>query len=435
MLIRDTALLNPEFQVEEHRDVLVEEGRFFRISAAGSLEVPCEKEIVNGRNCLLMPGFYNTHCHVPMTLLRGLGEGLCLSDWLTKKMFPFEERLTAEDCRFGALLGCMELMASGCVSFSDMYFHIQSVAEAAEEAGMKANISHGLSLRDEERSPKELKGWRDTLELIEWTKGRQDGRIQAEVGLHAEYTSTERLVREAAGLAKERGLRLHTHISETKKEHEECKLCRQGRTPVQYYRDCGIFDVPVVGAHGVWLEDEDMEILREAGATLSHCISSNLKLGSGIAPVSRWLDRGINTVIATDGAASNNNLNLMEEMHLASLAGKGAFGNPQLLSPEQILKMATINGARAQGRLDCGCIKEGNRADFILVDLDRPHLIPRHSLLANLVYSAQSSDIRMTAVDGKVVYKDGEFLTIDRERVMYEAERRAERICGQLSER
>lgn len=431
MLIQDITILDGEFHAAEHTNVRIENGRFQYV---GPEAVEDDGgEWIDGRNRLMMPGFYNPHCHVSMTLTRGLGEGLSLSGWLTKKMLPFEKRLTGEDCYYGALLGAMELMAGGCVSISDMYFHISDIARALDEAGMKANICHGLSSSDPAVRPESLKGWKDTEALLEQVKHRRDDRIRVDLGLHGEYTSTEGLVRAAAGFAADHGLRIHTHISESQKEHEECRKRHGGLTPVQYFRRCGLFENPVLAAHCVWLEPEDVEIMAEHGATVSHCISSNLKLGSGIAPVSRYLDRGLRVAIATDGAASNNNLNLMEEIHLAAMAGKGMFRDPAILPPEQVLKMATVNGAQAQGRMDCGVIKAGNRADFIILELDRPHLVPAHNLISNLVYSAQESDLYLTVIDGKPVYKNGEFLTIDRERVMYEASRRARQICGQLA--
>lgn len=434
MLIRDITILKPDFHLEKHQNVWIKQGRFRCICPTQTDEIGRREkdDVVEGKNRLLIPGFYNTHCHVPMTLTRGLGEGLCLNDWLTKKMFPFEKKMSGDDCFYGALLGIMELLSGGCVSVSDMYFHILNIEQAFEISGMKANICHGLTMKNPDILPENLKGWRDTLTLLEKLEGKSDGRIQADMGLHSEYTSTEALVRAVADFAKERGMRIHTHISETKKEQEECKMRHNDMTPVQYFKECGIFENPVIGAHGVWLEKQDLEILSESGATLSHCISSNLKLGSGVALVSHWLDRGINAVIATDGASSNNNLNMMEEMHLASMVAKGSFLDAQLLPPEQILKMATVNGAKAQGRDDCGKIEEGYKADFAIINLDTPNMIPSHNLLSNLVYSAQSSDIYMTVVDGEILYKDGEFLTIDRERVIYEVKKRVERICSQL---
>ncbi len=432
MLIKDITILNKEMQPVEHVNVLVDGGCIAYVGPEAAADYT--GSVVDGKNKLMLPGFYNTHCHIPMTLTRGLGEGLSLNDWLTKKMFPFEGKLTGEDCYYGALLGAMELVSCGCVSISDMYFNILDIARALDEAGMKANICHGLSSSDPDQRPEDLNGWKDTLALLGQSRAG-DGRIKVDVGLHAEYTSTETLVRAVAGLAKEQGLSLHTHLSESQKEHEECKQRHGGLTPVQYLNQCGVFDNPVLGAHCVWLEERDREILAASRATISHCISSNLKLGSGIAPISSYAEQGINIVIATDGAASNNNLNMMEEMHLASLAAKGAFLNPKAMPPEQVLKMASVNGAMAQGRKDCGVIEAGYKADFIILDMDKPHLVPTHNIAANIVYSAQSSDVYMTVIDGKTVYKDGEFLTIDRERVQFEAVKRVNRICGQLNGR
>ncbi len=429
MIVKDVTLLNKDLETIPHRDVRIEDGRYKEIGT-GLTAKPGE-DIIDGKDKLMMPGFYNTHCHLPMTLTRGLGEGLTLHDWLNDAMFPFEGRMGPEDCYYGALLGIMELLSSGCVSVSDMYFHILEIAEAAHESGIKANISHGLS-RNAGTKPKDLKGYKDTLLLIEKVKGWTDGRIKADVGLHAEYTADDELVSAAAELAKNYGLRIHTHISETAKEHEECRERHDGLTPVQYMKSLGIFDVPVLCAHCVYVDDEDMRTIADAGAAISHCVSSNLKLGSGIAPVYKFIERGINTVIATDGASSNNNLNLMEEIHLASLTQKGAFRDPLLLPVSMTLKMATVNGAKAQGREDCGVIEEGYKADFILIDMDKPHLVPRHDIPSNIVNSAQSADIYMTVVDGNVVYKDGEFLKIDRERVMYEAQKCVERIKAEL---
>ena len=432
MLIKDIKLLDRDFKVHEHQNVLVEADRFKYIGS----ELPEEYagEVIDGKDKLMMPGFYNTHCHLPMTMIRGRGEGLPLHDWLEQAMFPFENRMKPEDCYYGALLGIMELISSGCVSVSDMYFNIIDIATALHESGMKGNVCHGVTCMDPSKKIEDIKGYRDTLSLMDIVRDWSDDRVRVDAGLHAEYTSTEKLIEKMSGLAKQNGMIFHTHISETRKEHEECKSRRGGRTPVQYMESLGVFENPVMCAHCVWIEDEDKEILARHHATISHCISSNLKLGSGIATVYDFLKRGINTVVATDGASSNNNLNLMEEMHLVSLAAKGFFRDPTMLLPADVLRMATINGARAQGRTDCGVIEEGFRADFVIVDLDRPHLAPLHDPVSNLVHSAQSSDIWMTVVDGRILYKDGEFLTIDKERVIHEAKKRAERIAAELSE-
>lgn len=393
-----------------------------------------EGEVISGKNKVIMSGFYNTHCHIPMTFLRGYGEGLPLERWLFDKIFPYEACLTAEDMYYGSLLGIMELLSTGAVSFSDMYFYILDVARAAFDSGIKANICHGLSSFDERVNLKELKGYKDTMELLKLSRNLA-GKIKADMGLHAEYTSNEGLVKQIAEVAKSENLIVHTHISETKKEHEECKKRHGGLTPVQYFKNCGIFEQPVQAAHCVFIEEKDIEIMRDAKASISHCISSNLKLGSGIAPIAKYHSLGLNVVIATDGASSNNNLNLVEEIHLAGMVAKGITKEPTVCSARELLKMATVNGATAQGRTDCGTLKVGNKADIIMFDLDKPHLQPDYDTMANLVYSAQASDLCMTMVDGKILYKDGEFLTIDREKVMFEVNKRHNRILKELEEK
>lgn len=432
MLFEKVKLIDEHFQVCEKMYLQTEKDRIIYVGKERPKDY--NGEIVSGKNKLIMSGFYNTHCHIPMTFLRGYGEGLPLERWLFDKIFPYEACLTAKDIYYGSLLGIMELLSTGAVSFSDMYFYILEIAKAVLDSGIKANICHGLSSFDDQVKLKELKGYKDTRELLNLVQ-KPDGRIRVDMGLHAEYTSNEALVRQVAEVAKAENLLIHTHISETQKEHEECKKRHGGLTPVQYFEKCGIFQQPVQAAHCVFIEEEDIEIMRKAKASVSHCISSNLKLGSGIAPIAKYDSLGLNVVIATDGASSNNNLNLMEEMHLAGMVAKGMMKNPTVCSARKILKMATINGALAQGRTDCGVLKVGNKADIIMFDLDKPHLQPDYDTAANLVYSAQAADLCMTMVDGKILYKDGEFLTIDKERVVFEVNKRHSEILKQVKEK
>src|SRR5699024_1400813 len=259
-------------------NVLIEDDR---ISYIGKDMPPDYKdEIFKGENKLATPGFFNTHCHVPMTLLRGYGEGLPLHKWLFEKMFPFEAKLTPDDIYWGTLLGAMELIKSGVVSFTDMYFEIEDVIRGVNESGLKANISHGSSNMDETISFKDLQAYKDTDRFHKMLKDNPDSRVKIDIGLHAEYTSTERLVYEIADYARKNDLIVHTHISETKKEHEECKE-KNGLTPIAFFEKAGLLDQPVVGAHCVWIEDEDFDILKDKGVSVAHNISSNMKLGSG----------------------------------------------------------------------------------------------------------------------------------------------------------
>lgn len=429
MLIKNTCLVNESFQVERGKYILIENDR---ISYIGDKHPEGYfGETYNGENKVVLPGFFNNHCHVPMTLLRGYGEGLPLHRWLAEKMFPFEAKLTGEDIYWGSLLGIAEMIKSGVVSFTDMYFEIEMMAQAVSESGIKVNLSHGLSYNSKKPSIFELQGYKDTERLLDIASRDKTGRLKIDIGLHAEYTSRESLVREVAHYARERNLIVHTHLSETQGEHDNCKL-KYGKTPAEYFAECGLFDQPTTAAHCVWVEDSDIEIIKSKGVIPVHCPSSNMKLGSGFAPIKQMIEAGIPVTIGTDGASSNNNLNMVEEIYLAAMINKGSTQDPEFMYPAQLLKLATINGARAQDREDCGFIKVGNKADLVIFDMDKPHLQPVFDELANILYSGQSDDICMTMVDGQIVYKDGEFKTIDIEKVMHKAVGIKERILSEL---
>ena len=415
MLIKNIKLLDDGFHVRDNMNVLVE-GRYIkRIWNDGEGITEAEDgTVIDGRGKFLMPAFYNTHCHVPMTLMRGYGEGLALQRWLHERIFPFEAKFLAEYKYWGAKLGALELMKSGCVSVSDMYFDLTAYGEALYEAGMKANLCNGIVCFEDDDSYYDNNAYFDTQNLLEWLKSYDDGRIIADASIHSEYATKEKAAREVFEYAADNGMIVQVHVSETRTEHDEC-ISRHGMTPVQYIKRCGAFESPVVAAHCVWLEEEDVDIMKDMGAFMSHNISSNLKLGSGIAPLKRYCDRGMNVTIGTDGASSNNNLNMLEEIHLAAAVCRGASLDANAVSAADFLRFATVNGAMAQGRKDCGLIGEGKRADFIILDLDRENMIPDYDTIANVVFSAQSSNIIMTVCDGQVICRNGESLLIDEE--------------------
>lgn len=430
MLFKNISLVDENFNVKTNMNLVVE-GEV--ITYIGSEEPKDFKgQVYHGENKVLLPGFYNIHCHIPMTLLRGYGEGLPLQRWLFEKVFPFEAKLRGEDCYWGTMLGAIELIKSGVTSFTDMYFYIEDIIRAVEKSGLKGNISHGSSFNPDIPNFKDLKAYKDTYRLAEIYNKAGNGKIKIDASLHAEYTSNEKFVRQVAEFAKENDLIVHTHVSETMKEHEECKQ-RHGLTPIGYLEKCGLLDQNTVAAHCVWVEGEDLDIMKEKNVTVAHNISSNMKLASGFAPIKEMMDKGVRIGLGTDGASSNNNLNFMEEIHLTSMIHKGVTRDPEFLNPGEILKMATVNGAISQGRKDCGLIKEGYKADLIVIDLDKPHLQPVYDVLANIVYSASSEDICLTMIDGEIVYKNGQLLNIDVERTIFESNRIKDRILGELS--
>ena len=412
-------------------DVLVREGGSWAVIKSGWVGIdgdridyvgrerppkpyPTQKDLAGH---LVMTGLYNLHTHTPMTLLRGLGSDLPLDRWLREAMFPVEARLTPADISVGTRLALMEMLASGVVSFSDMYDKTQVTADEVLKAGMKAGLNRPILGFDPSEAYGTSARVRESLLFHDEFNGAGEGRIIADFSIHAEYTSYEQLVRPYAAECRRRGARMHLHLSETVKEHEACKA-KYGKTPARWFLDLGVLDNPVIAAHCVAVEPEDIDILERQGVSCVHNPSSNMKLGSGFMPLQDMLDRGINVAIGTDGAASNNNLNLFEELHLASLIHKGRSGDPTIVRPDDLLLMATLNGARAQGRPDCGELAVGKKADLIAIDLRQPHLMPSHDVTALLVYSAQASDVAMTMVDGKILYERGAWLTIDREQVL-----------------
>lgn len=429
MLFRDILLVDEHYKAVPHANILVEDGRIRSITTDPVQDY--KGEIYDGRGKIASPGFFNIHCHVPMVLLRGYGEGLPLQSWLFDKMFPFEALLSDEDVYWGAMLGIAEMIASGCASFTDMYFSMPMVARAVEESGIKANLSHGTSANGDDCAFTESTGYAGTKALMEIARGASHGRIIADASIHAEYTSGPRLCREVAEFAQQNNMRIHLHLSETKKEHDEAKV-RRGMTAAKWFESLGMFKVPVTAAHCVWVEEEDIRLLAKYDVTVSHNPSSNLKLGSGIAPLPFLREAGVRVGIGTDGAASNNNLNVHEEVYLAAIVQKGVWRDPLFLSMTDIFEMACRNGALSQGRQDCGAIKEGNRADIVVYDADAPHMLPLIDPISNLLYSANSRDILLNMVDGKVLYRDGAFTTIDIEKIKHNATRIAEEKLRQL---
>ncbi len=415
MLFKGICYIDENFNAA-YGNILVEDGKIVKISE----EYPegYEGEVYDGEGKVLIPGLVNAHCHVAMTLMRGYGDGLPLEEWLFTKIFPFEDKMDDEAAYAGSMVGISEMLAGGVTSFTDMYMFPEGICKAVIESGIKCN--YGRSIAD--MSESELTQTARFKEALE-TKGKYDGaaggRLKVEFDLHSVYTSSDKVMRRFAEYIKEKGERIRVHMAETETEVRNCKE-KYGKSPVKYFNDIGLFDTGCLAAHCVHLEEEDYEIMAEKKVGAAHCPSSNLKLKSGIADIKRLKDAGITVGIGTDGASSNNNLNMFEEMHIAALLSG--------VSAAEILKMATRNGALLQGRENCGLIKEGYAADLAVVDFDRAHLRPINDVVSSLVYSAQASDVVMTMVDGEILYKDGEYKYIDIESTVKRAEAALEEI-------
>lgn len=385
-------------------------------------EIPdCEgARVIDCKGKLLSPAFYNAHCHSAMTLFRGYGDDLPLREWLDTKILPAEERLNDERVYYGTMMGIAEMIRNGVVSFSDMYFFLDSSARAIGESGIKANISRSIVSFDEDMCTesdtrilegiKSVKDWNNTF----------DGRLKVDMSLHAEYSNVEKCCRYVGGLARELGTGIQLHLSETESEHLGC-IEKRGMTPTEFFEHTGVLDVPVTAAHCVWVSDHDIEILAEKGVTVAHNPVSNLKLGSGVMPYRKMKQAGVNIALGTDGVASNNRLSVLRELQYAALIHKGVAKNAAETCAKDMLMCATVNGARAQGRENCGRIEVGCRADLILIDTDAINNVPQFSYESMMCYSMTEADILMTVCDGRILYENGEYTTIDIERLRAEA--------------
>jgi 5-methylthioadenosine/S-adenosylhomocysteine deaminase len=431
MLFSQIDYLNSKFEVEH--GFIGTEGAFITYVGATAPDDP-ERfgERYDGTGKLLVPGMYNTHAHAPMTLLRGYAEGLKLQDWLYNKVFPFEAKIDGERALPATLLAIAEMLRFGVVGFTDMYYFSDARAKAVLESGIKANLCDGVMVFDQEATYESLENKANNERIVRDYHNAADGRLRIDLNIHSEYISNPQVVRAVGDHAVELGVQTHVHISETRLEHEECKQRRGGLTPTEYFESLDFFRAPCTAAHCVWSEPQDWEIFARRGVTVAANPASNMKLASGFAPIPEILAAGANVALGTDGVASNNSHNILKDLYLFALIYKGSSGDPTVVTPEQALAAATVNGARSQGRADGGTIEPGKRADLVALDVNVPWMQPVHNLVSNLVDSAQGTDVVLTMIDGKVLYKDGDYLTIDIERVIAETQKAADDIVAEL---
>ena len=420
ILIRDARVITPEGAVRA--SVGIKDGKILFVGAEIPEEFTCDR-MIDARGDILSPGFVNAHCHLPMTLLRGVADDVNLQKWLFEEIFPREDRLDGNMAGIGARASIAECIAGGITSVSDMYFFCDDIIREVLDSGIKANISRGLSGYADGIDRRTHKAFQEQEKLLRDWHMADDGRIRVDVSIHAEYTTTPALWRDAADFAKENHIILQTHISETAREHQEC-IAKYGKTPTEVFYDAGVFDSRVCAAHCVHLTDADALILASHGAAAVHCPCSNAKLASGIARVDELRNMGIHMALGTDGASSNNALSAFSEMKTACLMAKLRDGDPTALSAAECFRMATVGGAYAQGReAECGAIRPGMDADLVLISADRPNMMPLHNEISALVYSADNTCVRMTMVRGRVLYENGEHKTIDCEKLRYDTER------------
>ncbi|HHX86747.1 MAG TPA: amidohydrolase [Firmicutes bacterium] len=407
-------------------DLLVEGDKIAGITEhPESIDPDRAQQVIQGDNLIVLPGLINAHGHAAMTLFRGYADDLPLMRWLEEKIWPAENSLTGDDVYWGTMLAIAEMLKGGTTTFTDMYFFMDRVAEAVAESKMRAVLSRGLAGVGL-GSGKLLK---EAESFINTWQGRENGRINTSLGPHAPYTCPPRFMKKVMEIASRTGRPLQIHLSETTGEVERCRR-KHGCTPIQLMDKIGLFQFKVIAAHCVHLNGEDISILAQHGVGVAHNPGSNLKLGSGVAPLTGLLQAGVKVALGTDGAGSNNNLDLWEEIYLAALLSKGVHQDPTLIPAKLALKMATSYGAEVLRLPRLGKLKEGYQADIIGVRKDAPHLKPIFDPLAHLVYTASAADVQLVMVDGQILVDNGELTGLDEERIMFEASKRAYLLTG-----
>jgi 5-methylthioadenosine/S-adenosylhomocysteine deaminase len=428
--------MDEQISVIQDGAVAVDEGVIVAIGPANAINSEYSAtEVLQGNNRIVLPGLINGHSHAAMTLLRGVADDLELMTWLNDYIFPAEvEFVDAEFVRIGTELACWEMIRGGTTTFVDMYYYPDVIASVVEACGLRAYISATVI---GQRSP-DAEGAQDSvskgLAFIERWQGR-NSRITPIFGPHANYTLNEEQLRATREAANEAGVPVAIHLSESPYEVEYSKQ-NYGTTSIAFFDSIGFFDGLTIGAHVVWPTEDEIPILAEKKVGVIHNPTSNMKIASGISPVTAMLQAGVRVGLGTDGAASNNDLDMWEEMRLAAFLQKVDRMDPTVLSASTVLGMATSGGALAIGLGDkVGALAVGMRADLIQVSFDDVHFVPTYDVISHLVYVADEQDVAATVVDGKVLMRDGEILTVDTEKVRREAKALAGRIQGALVER
>ena len=423
-LFRQVTMLTGDDLQVQHGDLLIEDGIIKKIGTVSAAEAEDAVEFARGEHYVLVPGYINTHTHVAMSVLRDYGGDMPLDVWLNQYIWPAEAKLTDDDVYWGSCLGMLEMIASGTTCLVDMYDHCDAIAEAISDGGMRAILSRGsVGMNDPEG-----RGIAENDAVYARWHGAEDDRIRVWYGPHSPNTCPGDYIQEMAQHARERGTGVHIHVAETKGEWEWCQSTH-GMTPVGWLESLGVLDVPTLAAHSVWLDDADIAIYAKHGVAAAHNPISNLKLASGVCRVEDLQRAGVTVGLGTDGSSSNNIMSMHRELQVAALIHKIRNYDAQVVGARDALKLATIEGAKAIRWQDAiGSIAEGKKADLTLYKLDAPWNVPHHDVVSNLAYAAQQSDIDSVFVQGECLYKHGDYTTLDKERILAEAETRAKRL-------
>lgn len=407
-----------------YRGGKVEEGKNIRIEGTRIRSFPedvegiSSDEVIDGKGMLALPGLINTHTHVAMTLFRSYADDLALMDWLQNMIWPAEAHLDDDIVYWGSMLAFAEMIRGGTTAFCDMYMFMESCAKAAEKAGIRGNIARGLAGVTSNGE----KALEENIRLYQDWNNACDGRIRVMLGPHAPYTCPPEYLKKVRDASEKYGIPIHIHLAETKGEVETC-IEKFGITPIALMDQIGLFDRPTLAAHCVHVNEEDIQIMAEKHVCVAHNPGSNLKLASGIAPVPKMRSAGITVGLGTDGASSNNKLDMFAEMRLAALIHKAAALDPFAVKADEAMQMGTVDGAKCLGYDDLGALDEGKLADIILIDRSGYHWKPRFNSISLAVYAGNSMDVDTVIVNGQLLMRGKELLTIDKEQLDFETER------------
>ena len=420
----ENALVLTSSEKVERTDIAIENDRIQSIGKAA--EGATFDRTIDGTGKLAIPGLVNAHTHAAMTLLRSYADDMNLMDWLNQKIWPIEAKMKREDIYWGSMLAAVEMIRSGTTTFADMYGPcMEEVAKVVEESGLRGVLSQGLI----GVAPNADEKLASNISLYKNCHGKAGGRITVMLGPHAIYTCPPEYLKKVSAAADELGCEIHIHMSETTTEVEGC-MRDYGKRPFEVVEETGLFEHGTLAAHCVHLSDREIEIMKQHSIRMAHNPTSNMKLASGISPVMRLLKEGICVGLGTDGASSNNNLDMLEEVRMAALLGKMESLDPLAVPAHISVQMGTAFGAEAVGLSGIGTIEAGKQADIVLIDMHGAAWCPNYQPISLLVYSANSSYVDTVMVAGKILMEHRELLTLDEERILYEASRCAKRLTS-----